>query len=244
MSKITILGTAAALAFALPATAQEAASGADVAPDAAARPDAAPQAGATWREVSRPNIRFVQRDADGNVLLDSGLSDAPAEPDGVDADTADAIARADGATDADAGTAAAAEPMAEEDMAEVADAASEGAEPDADARFADGPDEAMAEDVAAAGDDQVPGATVPFDMTSFAREMYEQGYRQGYVSAMTRLRSDAARQMRDGRTQARTDGCDGRAQAPVMYPDGDGGTVVVLPRGMSPRDFMRQMSRQ
>ncbi|TFL16791.1 hypothetical protein [Jannaschia formosa] len=41
------------------------------------------------------------------------------------------------------------------------------------------------------------------DMETFAREMFEQGYRSGYVSGMTDMRARAVRQMRDERSRMR-----------------------------------------
>ena len=351
--RITLLAGAAALAFAGPASAQTAGSGG---PGSSASTPTQ-----TWQEISRPNIRFVQRGADGSILFDSqAANDAPGASDEA---LAEAIEAADGATpgatdpaaptvqrpgdqadpmmdgttpreaasaaagdmavggsnadrSADMGsdraagdataapdgtvqaadvahtertpmavgaaetaapgslaaemgeamggesaetTAAAAPtagmaggdretaPQSEADRQEMdaggADAAGSTDRPMADRAQA----QEMASDDAMRG--QVPGAGVPFDVEEFAEEMFEQGYRRGYVNGVTQVRADMTRRMRDGeRMRAdrpmRQRGGDARAAAPQALTDGQGNTVIVLPQGMSPQQFLEQLSQQ
>ena len=336
--RLTLLAGAAALAFAGPAVAQnQVPSGAM--PEGV--PDAAAPSQMSWQDVSRPNVRFVQRDGQGNIVFDSGAAGGAPGASGAMADRIEAAdAPTTGETDAmgDGGaTAAMTEDEAREPVMELADqppvgqsasgsqdmarsgdatagddatrrAGDESAQTDqaqpmqgtgtsdgsaaggspggmmasdgsgSAAQADDATPRAGGSDMAASGsgdrlDDgrsmtggdqhqdmavdedgsgQVPGAGVPFDLDEFAREMYEQGYRQGYVSGMTQMRAGMARRMRDAervrgerfRQQAR-DQREGMRQAiPNAYDDGQGGTVIVLPRGMSPRQFMEQLSQR
>jgi len=95
------------------------------------------------------------------------------------------------------------------------------------------------------------------DMETFAREMFEQGYRSGYVSGLTEMRTRAVRQIRDERARMRDayqqrarmdrqngDQTQGEAASdrPQVQQRGDGSTVILLPPGMTPQEFQRLMS--
>ena len=262
------LASAAIVALALPAQAQQGGDGADAAQ--------------TWRDVSQPSVRVIQRAADGTVLFDSANA-----PGATDPDLAAAIQAADaphvGQTDAtvpapDARQAQAqagsgygnAAETAEEDQAKQMQAQANGTDAsEADTQLAatgdDGTprveDGALADqgDVVLAQPDmgeQMPGASVPFDLQAFAQQMFEQGYRQGYVSGMTAMRAEGARQMMRMRREAQQpsraafarqagDQRQGMRQAlPGLYDDGQGGRILVVPAGMTPQEFLEQMSRR
>ena len=228
MIRTQTLAAAAALALALPATAQE----------------RAPAAGETWNDVSQPKVRLIQRGADGTILFDS---DAVADAPGAEGEMAEAIARADGetiaATDADAEMA-----EADAEAAPMDEAAPSGAPVAAGEAAADPARTATTEDRRMASDE------VPFDLEEFAREMFEQGYRQGYVSGMTRVRADAARTMRERADERGPDRAAFREQAreqrqalrralPGLYRDEQGRTYVVLPEGVDAQQVLRQLDR-
>jgi hypothetical protein len=104
-----------------------------------------------------------------------------------------------------------------------------------------------------------------FDMQEFAREMFEQGYRRGYVSGLTEMRARAVQQMREDREafvqqqaaferQARqqeeamenvldesAQGQQPQMQRPQMQRRGDGTTIIMLPPGMTPQQFLGSM---
>ncbi|WP_308915198.1 hypothetical protein [Jannaschia sp. LMIT008] len=136
-----------------------------------------------------------------------------------------------------------------------------------DRQFEQGTDRAM--DMATiggtGGDAMMPGSDgtittssgFQFDVEEFAREMFEQGYRQGYVSGMTQMRAAAARQMMGERrqfdqfrqqanAQAQQQRAlqDGQRQQPraTMQRRPDGSTVILLPQGLSAEQFIRQMN--
>jgi hypothetical protein len=103
------------------------------------------------------------------------------------------------------------------------------------------------------------------DMDAFAREMYAEGYRQGYVSGLTRMRAAAARQMMGQRerfdqyrtrAEARADRqsremgrmLQGREAAErsgqaVMQREADGTTIITLPAGMTPQQFLNMIAQ-
>ena len=118
----------------------------------------------------------------------------------------------------------------------------------------------MGDTEAASGDMDETGfdfESAGVDMNEFARELYERGYRQGYVSALTDLRVRAADQMRRDqsmRTRAERDRASRDVQRRDMQrgdapgrvqigQDANGDTLVILPPGMTPQMFLRQMSR-
>lgn len=98
------------------------------------------------------------------------------------------------------------------------------------------------------GGSALPGGV---DMDAFARELFEQGYRQGYVAALTEMRMRAGREMRRNRARADQEAQRRRAAQAErerasrvqILEDGDGNTVVVLPPGMTPQMFLRGMQR-
>lgn len=284
MRRFTLLAAAATMALSAPAFAQT----------------ASPSSGGATNVTDQSTIRFVRRDADGNITFDSAASPAIA-PGATDAGMAQDIAEADGATagatdalgggveftapvtgvgaagmegqapvpgqGAQGGRQAA---MSDETRQEMVEQGAGGA--------ADGFTEEMARQVVpdtqglqgtmpsagadaggrtGGGGDMMGGA--PFDFDAFAQEMYEQGYRQGYVRAMTEMRARGMRQMRrqlgEGDFQDRgrfrqqaQDTRQGMQQDVLRVDDGQGNqTMVILPQGVSPQQFvqmLRLMSQQ
>jgi hypothetical protein len=88
-----------------------------------------------------------------------------------------------------------------------------------------------------------------FDMEAFAREMFEQGYRQGYVSGLTQARTDAVRRMqeRERAQQARAEmqrEAERQRRTDAMQRGANGETVIILPPGVSPQEFLRSLAAQ
>ena len=102
-----------------------------------------------------------------------------------------------------------------------------------------------------------------FDIDSFAREMFEQGYRRGYVSGLTEMRTRAVRQLqgeRDAFAQQRAAferqadeqrramedvlGQQDANRSPQMQRQGDGSTIIMLPAGMTPQQFLEGLAAQ
>lgn len=85
------------------------------------------------------------------------------------------------------------------------------------------------------------------DMT-FAREVFEQGYRQGYVAALTEMRMQAARgdrmRMRERDMRAQERQRPRGAGRVVVTEDAEGNTILMLPPGVNAQDFLRQMQRR
>lgn len=114
-----------------------------------------------------------------------------------------------------------------------------------DAQMRDG-DRGAGSDAMSAMDDG--GMDDGFDLEGFAQEMFSEGYRQGYVSGLTRMRSQAARQMQNERAgfAAYRDGMARRMERQdrqlqrLMRQEADGTTVIMIPPGMSPAQFLRE----
>ncbi|UWQ21071.1 hypothetical protein [Jannaschia sp. W003] len=232
-----------------------------------------------WEDVSRPRVSIVRRGADGSVVFGNGTAE-DAAPGANDPSLARQIERADGPTTGATDTEEARETAG---TIREADAPTMG-ETDA----GDGAGRRMAGDATGEADGMAPddmasggmhgemhgmmhGGMDGFDMEEFAREMFEQGYRQGYVAAMTRARADMGRMReraesrqtrREQRDQARMrraaearaaqqaeatrrmlDGSGG-GDAPMRGEAMGGATIIVLPEGMSPQQFVEQLGRQ
>lgn len=147
-------------------------------------------------------------------------------------------------------------------------------------------DDAGTDDSDMAADD-MDGADMPggMDMDTFARDLFEHGYRQGYVAALTEMRMRAMREMRrDGMRGEDMRGDRRRGDRPVMrsdrrmqsdpdergergmrgerdrdddrrgdrrrgdrvqiVEDAEGNTIVMLPPGMTPQMFLRQLEQR
>lgn len=115
--------------------------------------------------------------------------------------------------------------------------------------------------------------TMMLDLDGFAQQIYERGYRQGYLNgisdgreqamqAMRRMHGSDQRQERDrlrgeerpqqrgdGNAQQRGDGNaqqrgDSSSQQSSGSPQGSGGSVIVLPPGVSPEAFVEELMRR
>ncbi|MBM2577479.1 hypothetical protein JQC91_14320 [Jannaschia sp. Os4] len=250
--------------------------------------------GAMAEDVSeQATVRYIRRDADGNVVFDSMAADqAP----GATGAVADAIARADGPTvgatdDAVTRSVAAGEGLPSDGMTpqvsagalteaeqagglpqETAEAmTAEGAGGLADSFTAEMAAQAVpatdqldaggqaqggygltgSPDIASAGGVD----SVPFDVEAFATEMFEQGYRKGYVRAMTEVRAEGIRRMqqriqagqfqdRERFRQQAQDTRRGMTRDVLTFRDAQGNQMrFVLPEGMSRAEFLRQIDQ-
>ncbi len=229
MNRTALLACAASLALASPTLAQTSASG--------------DGAEVSWPEVSQPAVRIVRTDANGNIVFDSNPDAAP----GVnDPDLAEKVAEADGETVAE--TDAAGAPVTVQAPStqgsgridEIGREATEGTEDPARGS-------AMAGDLSQVQQGVVTSEGLPVDVQEFARQMFEQGYRQGYVSGLTEMRGQAMRQMRDQEVrfadQRRqiAQGLRAQERQAIEQRRQDGGTVLVLPAGMTAQEFIAQI---
>lgn len=265
---------AMALALALPAAAQEAAE------DGAARTDVTAQS----------TVRYITRDADGNVVFDSEAAGAANAPGPSTGEMAQAISQADGATigETDAlggdlafdapstgviagpratGTLSEGESMSSETAEAMTEAGAGGAADSFTAEMAAQavPDtgalggDASSEGIGLSGSPDIASAggveSVPFDVEAFATEMFEQGYRQGYVRAMGEIRAQGIRRMqqrldagqfqdRERFRQQAQDTRRGMTRDVLTFRDAQGNRMrFVLPEGMSRAEFLRQIDQ-
>ncbi len=204
---------------------------------------------------------------------DTPATTAAPAPDPVRPPTQDGAsdATADGVTAAEAAQAepTLAAPQAEGATGEAAGAADTSTDIDAAIERADGPTTGVTdtegvdpatgdvddlgfdfEGLDADRDDAAPGrdgaGAQPgmggMDMEAFAREVFDQGFRQGYVAALTELRTQAAR---DARSRAAEQRRAQERQRPrvVVTRDANGNSVIVLPPGLTARDFLSRVQR-
>jgi hypothetical protein len=310
------LACASALALAAPVAAQQAEDDMDV--TSRSGQGDANMMGQSWQDVTTPSIRFIQRDAQGDIIFDSaGTNLAPGAD---DPEMREAIERADGETSFATDSA---EPgwtreaggdmagMGADDVGDVeltvvenepSEQRQELAASPVPNRTEDGTMDAMAQDGAstpgqmpgpindgesmmatvdettemgipgssAMGDDAMDGMVttssgMQIDMDAFAREMFEQGYRRGYVSGLTEMRTRAVRQMQEQRQQSERaqyrqrlqeqsreqrramDEVLDRQDAPRMggmQMQDDGSVIIMLPAGMTPQQFMQGLAAQ
>ena len=102
-----------------------------------------------------------------------------------------------------------------------------------DAMTEPGPGQAPSAGGQAATDEQM-GQTVMLDVERFSQEVYERGFRQGYIRGVQEARAQIMEQMqrvRQGQGQMGEGGGQER------------GAVVVLPRGVSPEAFLQRLQQ-
>ena len=231
--------------------------------------------GASTDVTAQSTIRYISRDSDGNIVFDSMAADRA--PGATSEALAAEIAEADGPTTAEtddmevrevAGDGSAsgqadggmptetAEAMTETGAGGAADSftaeMAAQAVPDTETLEAE-----MAEMGDASGGMESGGGveSVPFDMEAFASEMFEQGYRKGYVRAMSEVRAEGMRRMqqridagqfqnRERFRQQAEDTRRGMTRDVLTFRDAQGNRMrFVLPEGMSRAEFLRQIDR-
>ena len=103
-----------------------------------------------------------------------------------------------------------------------------------------------------------PGAgSMALDLESFAQDVYERGFRQGYIRGATdargRMMGEMQRmrraQMGDGGARSGSGSAQpapptAGAQPPASFRQQDGGSIVILPPGMSPEQFLQRLQQQ
>jgi hypothetical protein len=247
--------------------------------------------GRTWQDVSTPSVRFIQRDSEGNIVFDSagaelgtGVSDPDlaAQIDEADGETPFATDQARQDWMLENGM----REMQGEEMIVIRNMPSERREDlaaspqptrmDGQGSMSDGSSTgggsqggmmASVDDRPAPATDGQYGQTMTtangmqFDVEGFARDMFEQGYRRGYVSGLTEMRARAVQQMQnEPRVQQRAAfelqarqqreamndvlGEGETQRAPQMQRREDGTTVIMLPPGVTPQQFMQALGAQ
>ena len=110
------------------------------------------------------------------------------------------------------------------------------------------------------------GQTIVMDIEGFAQQIYERGFRQGYVSGVSDARAqmmEQVRAMRQAQVQAgqggqsgsggEASGQSGGGETAQRQGDGPisdevaarpGGSIIVLPPGVSPERFIEQLMQQ
>lgn len=92
------------------------------------------------------------------------------------------------------------------------------------------------------------GSMNGMDIDSFARDVFEYGYRQGYVAGMTEMQMRASREnrmrMRSEERRSQEQRPRSRGGRVVVTEDADGNAIIMLPPGLSARDFLQQMQRR
>ena len=88
--------------------------------------------------------------------------------------------------------------------------------------------------------------TLMLDLDVFAQQIYERAYRRGYMAGAANMRDRFDRRMRQlSRQQDREDRSrrgDDRSRS-GMGANRDGGSIIVLPPGVSPEDFIERLQR-
>lgn len=88
--------------------------------------------------------------------------------------------------------------------------------------------------------------TLMLDLDVFAQQIYERAYRRGYMAGAANMRDRFDRRMRQlSRQQDREDRSrrgDERSRS-GMGANRDGGSIIVLPPGVSPEDFIERLQR-
>jgi len=84
------------------------------------------------------------------------------------------------------------------------------------------------------------GATIMLDIEGFTQEIYERGYRQGYLRGIADARQRIMREMDDRRSQMR----DERERQRQAARGGERGSIIMLPPGMSPEAFIDRLMQE
>lgn len=96
--------------------------------------------------------------------------------------------------------------------------------------------------------------TMMLDLDGFAQQIYERGYRQGYLNGISDGREQAMRQMHGANQRQERDRLRGEerpqqrgdrnSQQSGGASEGSGGSIIVLPPGVSPEAFVEQLMRR